>query len=96
MAIIERRRILGGVCVETGTIPDSGLVKFLFHLENRPLLGVHATGTGAMKLIHIGQAVLDLGGGLEYFLRTVFNHPTSAECYEVAALDAHHKLTMSA
>ena len=49
-------------------------------------------GTGATELIHIGQAVLGLGGGLDYFMRTVFNYPTLAECYKVAALDAANKL----
>ena len=49
-----------------------------------------------MELIHIGQAVLDLGGRLDYFLRTAFNYPTLAECYKVAALDAHNKLAMTA
>lgn len=84
---IARGQILGD---------DSGLVKLLFHRANRHLLGVHAIGTGATELIHIGQAVLDLSGGLDYFLRTVFNYPTSAECYIVAALDAHNKLAMTA
>jgi len=84
---IARGQILGD---------DSGLVKLLFHRANRQLLGVHAIGTGATELIHIGQAVLDLGGGLDYFLRTVFNYPTLAECYKVAALDAHNKLAMTA
>ena len=52
------------------------------------LLGVHIIGTGATELIHVGQAVLALGGGLDYFLNAVFNYPTFAECYKVAALDA--------
>ena len=82
---IARGQILGD---------DSGLVKLLFHRQDRRLLGVHAIGTGATELIHIGQAVLDLGGGLNYFLRTVFNYPTLAECYKVAALDAYNKLSM--
>jgi NAD(P) transhydrogenase len=80
---IARGQILGD---------DSGLFKMLFHRETRRLLGVHAIGTGATELIHIGQAVLGLGGGLDYFLRTVFNYPTLAECYKVAALDASNKL----
>jgi NAD(P) transhydrogenase len=80
---IARGQILGD---------DSGLLKMLFHRETRRLLGVHAIGTGATELIHIGQAVLGLGAGLEYFLRTVFNYPTLAECYKVAALDASNKL----
>jgi NAD(P) transhydrogenase len=56
------------------------------------LLGVHAIGTHATELIHIGQAVLALGGGLDYFLKTVFNYPTLAECYKIAALNANNKL----
>ncbi len=80
---IARGQILGD---------DSGLFKMLFHRENRQLLGAHAIGTGATELIHIGQAVLGLGGGLDYFMRTVFNYPTLAECYKVAALDAANKL----
>jgi NAD(P) transhydrogenase len=80
---IARGQILGD---------DSGLFKMLFHREDRRLLGVHAIGTGATELIHIGQAVLGLGGGIDYFLETVFNYPTLAECYKVAALDASNKL----
>jgi len=71
---------------------DSGLFKMLFHRDTRQLLGVHAIGTGATELIHIGQAVIGTGGGLDYFLETVFNYPTLAECYKVAALDAANKL----
>ena len=71
---------------------DSGLLKMLFHRDTQQLLGVHAIGTGATELIHIGQAVLGMGGGLSYFLTTVFNYPTLAECYKVAALDAYNKL----
>lgn len=80
---IARGQILGD---------DSGLFKMLFHREDRRLLGVHIIGTGATELVHIGQAVLGLGGGLDYFLGTVFNYPTLAECYKVAALNAANKL----
>jgi NAD(P) transhydrogenase len=80
---IARGQILGD---------DSGFFKMLFHREGRRLLGVHTIGSGATELIHIGQAVLGLGGGLDYFLETVFNYPTLAECYKVAALDAANKL----
>ena len=80
---IARGQILGD---------HSGLFKMLFHRDDRRLLGVHAIGTGATELVHIGQAVLGLGGGIDYFLGTVFNYPTLAECYKVAALDAHNKL----
>lgn len=71
---------------------DRGFLKMLFHRENHRLLGVHAVGTGATELIHIGQAVFGLGGGLDYFRSTAFNYPTLAECYKVAALDAFNKL----
>ena len=72
---------------------DSGLLKMLVHREDRRLLGVHIVGTGATELIHIGQAVLGLQGGLDYFLTTAMNYPTLAECYKVAALDAFNKLS---
>jgi len=72
---------------------DSGFLKMLFHREDRRLLGVHVVGTGATELVHIGQAVLGLKGGLNYFLTTAFNYPTLAECYKVAALDAFNKLS---
>ena len=71
---------------------ERGLLKLLFHREDGRLLGVHAIGSGATELIHVGQAVLALGGGLDYFMETVFNYPTLAECYKVAALDAYNKL----
>ncbi|HKX46345.1 MAG TPA: FAD-dependent oxidoreductase, partial [Planctomycetota bacterium] len=58
---------------------DSGLLKLLFHREDRRLLGAHCIGTQATELIHVGQAVLALGGGLDYFVETVFNYPTLAE-----------------
>ena len=58
------------------------------------VLGVHIIGTGATELLHIGQAVFGLGGGLDYFLSTVFNYPTLAECYKVSALNAANKLAM--
>ena len=82
---IARGQILGD---------DSGLFKMLFHRLDRRLLGVHVIGTGATELVHIGQAVLGLGGGLDYFVKTVFNYPTLAECYKVAALDAANKLAL--
>jgi NAD(P) transhydrogenase len=80
---IARGQILGD---------DSGMLKLLFHRETRKLLGVHAIGTGATELIHIGQAVMAFDGGLDYFVDTVFNYPTLAECYKVAGLDAANKL----
>lgn len=74
---------------------DSGMFKMLFNREDGRLLGCHCIGSGATELIHIGQAVLTLGGGLSYFLNTVFNYPTLAECYKVAAFNAANKLTLT-
>lgn len=71
---------------------DQGMLKILVSLEDRRLLGVHILGEDATELIHIGQAVLSLGGTLDYFLTTVFNYPTLAEAYKVAALDAWNRL----
>jgi NAD(P) transhydrogenase len=53
---------------------------------------VHIIGTQATELLHIGQAVLELGGTLDYFCDAIFNYPTLAECYKVAAYDAANKL----
>jgi NAD(P) transhydrogenase len=72
----------------------TGMLKLLFHRETRELLGVHAIGESATEIIHIGQAVMTLGGTLDYFRDTVFNYPTMAECYKVAALDGHNKLSL--
>ena len=71
---------------------DSGLLKLLFHTKTRKLLGVHIIGEGASELVHIGQAVLALGGTVDYFVETVFNYPTLAECYKTAALDGINRL----
>jgi NAD(P) transhydrogenase len=65
-----------------------GMLKLLFHSDTRELLGVHIIGEGATELVHIGQAVMALGGKLDYFIDAVFNYPTLAECYKVAALAA--------
>jgi len=71
---------------------DSGLLKILFHRETRRLLGVHIIGTGATELVHIGQAVMAHDGLIDYFVNNVFNYPTFAECYKVAALDGYNKI----
>ncbi len=68
-----------------------GLLKLLFRLDDRRLLGVHIVGEGATELVHIGQAVLALGGTLDYFIQAVFNYPTLAEAYKIAALDAYNR-----
>jgi NAD(P) transhydrogenase len=71
---------------------QSGLLKLLFHRENRKLLGVHCIGETATEIIHIGQSVMSFGGTIDYFRDTVFNYPTMAECYKVAAFDGLNKL----
>ena len=71
---------------------ETGMLKMLFHRQSRELLGVHAIGEGATELIHIGQAVMAFKGRIEYFIDTVFNYPTLAECYKVAALDGINRL----
>ena len=70
----------------------TGFMKMLFALETRRLLGVHIVGEGATELIHIGQAVLNLEGTLDYFVENTFNYPTLAEAYKVAALDAWNRM----
>lgn len=71
---------------------DIGMLKLLFHNKTRELLGVHAIGDGATELIHIGQTVMAYHGQIDYFMDTVFNYPTLAECYRVAALDGINQL----
>ena len=70
----------------------TGLLKLVYHLETRELLGVHIIGEGASDLVHIGQAVLAFGGKIDYFVNTVFNYPTLAECYKNAAFDGINRL----
>ena len=69
-----------------------GMLKCIFDLNDRKLLGVHIVGEGATELIHIGQAVINLDGGIDYLSDNVFNFPTLAEAYKVAALDAYNRL----
>jgi NAD(P) transhydrogenase len=71
---------------------SAGLLKLIFNLETHELLGVHIIGEGASELIHIGQAVLAHKGTIDYFINTVFNYPTLAECYKTAAFDGINRL----
>ncbi len=80
---IARGQILGD---------HAGMLKILFHRETRKVLGVHAIGTHVTELIHIGQAVMAHEGTIDYFVEAVFNYPTLAECYKVAALDGLNKI----
>ena len=80
---IARGQILGD---------ETGMLKLIFHLETRKLLGVHIIGEGASELIHIGQAVMSFRGDVDYFVSTVFNYPTLAEAYKTAAFDGINRL----
>jgi NAD(P) transhydrogenase len=71
---------------------NTGMMKMLFSIKTRHLLGVHIVGEGATELIHIGQAVLNLKGTLDYFIENTFNYPTLAEAYKIAALDAWNRM----
>ncbi|MER6788791.1 Si-specific NAD(P)(+) transhydrogenase [Streptomyces sp. NPDC000658] len=69
-----------------------GVLKLLVSPDDRTLLGVHCFGSGATELIHIGQSVMGCGGTVDYLVDAVFNYPTLAESYKVAALDATNRL----
>jgi NAD(P) transhydrogenase len=80
---IARGQILGDT---------TGRLKLIFHRDTLELLGVHIIGEGSTELLHIGQAVLILKGKVDYFVNTVFNYPTLAECYKAAAFNGLNKL----
>ncbi len=71
---------------------QSGMMKLIFSLKTRRLLGAHIIGEGATELVHIGQAVLNLKGTVDYFVENAFNYPTLAEAYKIAALDAFNRM----
>jgi NAD(P) transhydrogenase len=71
---------------------DSGFLKLVFSIESRRLLGAHIVGEGATELIHIGQAVINLGGTVDFFVNNTFNYPTLAEAYKIAGLDAWNRM----
>lgn len=80
---IARGKLIGDV---------GGLLKLMFHTESRRILAVHILGEGATELIHIGQTAMAAGFPIDYFVSTVFNYPTLAECYRVAALDGINRV----
>ena len=67
-------------------------MKMIFATDDRRLLGVHIIGEGATELVHIGQAVLNLHGTIDYFIENTFNYPPLAEAYKIAALDAFNRM----
>lgn len=69
-----------------------GMLKLIFDPKSRRILGVHIVGDRATEIIHIGQAVMTLGGTLDYFMETVLNYPTLSEAYKVAALDGFARI----
>lgn len=71
---------------------EIGMLKLLIHQDSRQIMGVHAIGTGATELIHIGQCAMAFKATVEYFVNAVFNYPTLAECYKVAAFNGLNKL----
>lgn len=74
---------------------ESGILKLICDRDTRKLIGVHVIGEGASELVHIGQAVLNLGGTIDYFVENSFNYPTLAEGYKVAALDLWNRLQVA-
>ena len=70
----------------------TGMLKLLFDIESHKLLGVGILDEGASELVHIDQTVLSFGGTIEYFIDSVFNYPTLAECYKTAAFDGLNRL----
>ncbi|MDR9393779.1 Si-specific NAD(P)(+) transhydrogenase [Roseovarius sp. SYSU LYC5161] len=71
---------------------EHGMLKMLFSLKTRRVLGVQIVGEGATELIHIAQAVLNLKGTVDYFVKNTFNYPTLAEAYKIAGLDAFNRM----
>jgi NAD(P) transhydrogenase len=69
-----------------------GMLKLLVSSEDSTLLGVHVFGTGATELVHIGQMLMLTGGTVDHLVDAVFNYPTLAESYKVAALDAMNRV----
>lgn len=80
---IARGQIMGNI---------TGRLKLLFRRDTHELLGVHIIGEGAAELVHIGQAVINFHGTIDYFVNSVFNYPTLAECYKVAALAGMNRI----
>jgi NAD(P) transhydrogenase len=71
---------------------SNGMLKIIFHRETLELLAVHVIGEGATELIHLGQMVLLYGGKIDDFVNIVFNYPTLAQCYKMAAFDGISRL----
>ena len=77
---IARGQILGD---------DTGMLKLLIHQDTLQILGIHAIGTGATELIHIGQAVMALNGTVDYFINNVFNYPHARRGLQSGGVERH-------
>jgi NAD(P) transhydrogenase len=71
---------------------EFGFLKLIVHASTRRIIGVHVIGTGATELVHIGQVAMAFGAQVDFFVDNVFNYPTLAEAYKVAAYAARNKL----
>lgn len=71
---------------------NTGMFKILFHAETLEILGIHVIGRGATEVIHIGQVAMSFNAKIDYFIDQVFNYPTYAEGYRVAALNGYNKI----
>ncbi len=74
---------------------EVGMLKLLFHIDTHEILGVHCFGAEAAEIVHIGQAIMNQKGGgnnIHYFLNNIFNYPTMAEAYRIAALDGINRI----
>lgn len=71
---------------------DPGMFKILFHAETLEILGIHIIGRAATELIHIGQVAMSFNARIDYFIDQVFNYPTYAEGYRIAALNGFNKV----
>ena len=69
-----------------------GFLKLLASSKDGELLGVHCIGPHASELVHLGAAVMALGGTIHYFTQAVFNYPTLGEAYKYAAYDARTQM----
>jgi NAD(P) transhydrogenase len=80
---IARNQIVGN---------DPGMFKILFHADTLEILGVHIIGRTATEVIHIGQIAMSFRARIDYFINQVFNYPTYAEGYRIAALNGWNKV----
>jgi NAD(P) transhydrogenase len=74
---------------------DNGVIKLVVDRTSKKVIGCHCIGERASELVHIGQAVMMLGGTVDVFIEMVFNYPTLSEMFKYAAYDALGALARS-